>query len=369
MKASKYNYFIPHSDRLIVFNGITKRFFFVSKENSGKFIEILESPSKGEFQSKYAPFLERMRTDGFVCDDDVDEMDLVRKEFERQHNPDRYMLMILPTYQCNLRCWYCTQDHEDVSLTAEMVSRIKRHIAKYLLESKVRKFRLAWFGGEPLLAYPQMLEVTRHSQLFCDEHGIDFSCDVTTNSLLLTPERIRELGRLGVRSYQVTIDGCREAHNQVKRTQGDVAFDTAVHNVLEIVRTVPGSSCILRINYSDRTLEPAKIMHDVNLLIPPEYRSRVTISPCKIWQVDGARVKKERVDELHRIAHLKNYRVYALKGSLCYVDGMHFNCLFPNGRVGKCDNAKMSEANGFLTEAGDVVWAKPNVFETHSALS
>ena len=66
---------------------------------------------------------------------------------------------------------------------------------------------------------------------------------MTTNSLLLTSERIKELGGLGVRSFQITIDGCREKHNQVKRDKDNAAFDKAVNNVLEILRTMLTAYC------------------------------------------------------------------------------------------------------------------------------
>ena len=92
-------------------------------------------------------------------------------------------------------------------------------------------------------------------------------------------------------SYQITIDGCREKHNLVKRSEEGTAFDVAVNNVLGIVRNAPGAECILRINYSDKTLEPAQIMHDVNQLIPPEYRERITIAPYKIWQVEDSKIR------------------------------------------------------------------------------
>lgn len=33
MKTSTYNYFIPYGSKHIFFNGLTKRFFFVSNKN------------------------------------------------------------------------------------------------------------------------------------------------------------------------------------------------------------------------------------------------------------------------------------------------------------------------------------------------
>lgn len=367
MKTSNYNYFIPYGERHIFFNGLTKRFFFISDKNKARFEDIISNPGKQDYQEKYAPFLERMKNEGFVLEDNVDEMELVRKEFERQRHPKQYMLMILPTYQCNLRCWYCIQEHQNVNMTDEMVVRIKKHIEKYLLENGIKRFRLSWFGGEPLLAYKKLTDITSFSKDFCEKHNISFFCDITTNSLLLTSERIKELGEIGVASFQITIDGCREKHNQVKQNKDNSAFDKAVNNVLEIVKTIPSVNCTLRINYSDQTLEPGKIMHDVNLLIPHEYRKNIKIVPCKIWQVKESEISKEKVSELYNIVRRKNYKTNTIERALCYVDYRHFNCVFPNGKIGKCDNDKLENAKGILTEDGDIVWDVPYPFELHQS--
>lgn len=369
MRASKYNYFIPYGDRHIYFNGLTRRFFLVSDKNNARFMDIISNPNHEGYQEKYAPFLERMKTEGFVVEDHIDEMDLVREEFDRQRHSDLYMLMILPTYQCNLRCWYCIQEHQNVNMTDETVARIKKHIEKYLLESGVKRFRLSWFGGEPLLAYRKLTDITSFSKTFCEKHHIDFYCDITTNSLLLTPERIQELGSIGVRGFQITIDGCREKHNQVKQNKDNSAFDKAINNVLVIVKTIPNVNCILRINYSDQTLEPGKIMHDINLLIPSEYRQNIKITPCKIWQVNKSKIQKEKVNELHHIVKRKSYQIDTANRSVCYVDYTHFNCIFPNGRVDKCENENLEDTKGALTESGEIVWSATNEFETHHALS
>lgn len=368
MKTSNYNYFIPYGEKHIIFNGLTKRFFIVSDKNKAQFKEIISNPGKQDYQEKYAPFLERMKNEGFVLEDNVDEMELVRKEFERQRYPDQYMLMILPTYQCNLRCWYCIQEHQNVNMTDEMVIRIKKHIEKYLLENGIKRFRLSWFGGEPLLAYKKLTDITSFSKDLCKRHNISFFCDITTNSLLLTPERIKELGEIGASSFQITIDGCREKHNQVKQNKDNSTFDKAVNNVLEIVKNIPNANCTLRINYSEQTLEPGKIMHDVNLLIPHEYRKNIKITPCKIWQVKDSEISKEKVSELYSIVRRKSYKTNAIERALCYVDYRHFNCVFPNGRIGKCENEKLEKVKGILTEAGDIVWDTSYPFELHQSL-
>ncbi len=369
MKSSNYNYIIPYKGKFIFFNGITRRFFDVSAENLHRFERVLNNPDDAYEGDVIAPFLRTMKDNGFLIENDEDEQKLIKKLLHLKSTPDQYMLMILPTYQCNLRCWYCIQEHQTVNLSDEMIQRIKKHIVKYLSVNKVRNFRLSWFGGEPLLAYSQVLDLTSFSSCYCEKNGIGFYCDVTTNSLLLTDNRIEELHHAGVCAYQITIDGCRKKHILVKQSTKENTFDRALHNVLQIVKTNPKVHCTLRINYKEDTLDPTDIMNDVNALIPPKYRPYIEIFPRKIWQVPEFEGETEKVSSLNSCARENTYRVECSGRGLCYVDGVHFNCIFPNGRVDKCENERLEDTRGALKEDGTIEWDERNPFESHSAIS
>lgn len=369
MKTSRFNYYIPYKGRYLFFNGMSKHFFFVSEKNYETFLDVVSHPEKDDYVLKYSSFLARMKSEGFVLDDKTDEMDLLRQKFEEQRYGDLYMLMILPTYRCNLSCWYCIQKHQNVDLTDEIVERIKKHIKNYLIENKIKRFRLAWFGGEPLIAYKQLINITAFARDFCRRYRIRFFCDITTNGLLLTSERITELKDLGVRMFQITIDGCREKHNQVKRTKGNVAFDQTVKNVLKIVKIIPDVHCILRINCSPDTLEPEEIVKDLNGLIPIEFRNRIQISPNRIWQLDMDSIPLAKFTKLKHLLSSNYYGVGTSEASTCYVDFKHFNSIFPNGCVDKCEDEKLEGLKGILTESGDIVWSENHPFETYLPLS
>ena len=363
MKSSAYNYFIPYKGKYICFNGITKRFFLVTEKNFSKFEKVIFHPETIEHDERFIPFLKKMEAGGFVVRDDVDESVLVERKFREARFPEQYMLMILPTYRCNLRCWYCIQEHQSLTLTDEMVARVKLHIEKYLSENMVRRFRLSWFGGEPLLAFDQIVDITKFARDFCKKNYICFYSDVTTNSLLLNDERIALLGEMGVRIFQITVDGCRECHNKVKRNETDNAFDMALGNIASILRLIPDSTCRLRGNYSEKSLMPSRMMEDIDTLIPQEYRRRVTVSAYRIWQLPPFGEEYRKLAELRHLVRQGNYRIRCATGALCYVDYEHFNCVFPNGRVGKCENERPETAKGFLAETGDIVWEADYPFE------
>lgn len=112
--------------------------------------------------SSFSLFLKRMEEKGFVVNDNVDENDNLEHKFKQSIEEDLYHIMILPTYQCNLRCWYCTQKHENMWMTEETVQKIQKLLLQRIKENSIKRIRLSWFGGEPLLGFKQVLDLTGH---------------------------------------------------------------------------------------------------------------------------------------------------------------------------------------------------------------
>ena len=79
MKPSKYNYLVENDGNVIFFNGITEAFFCVSKGVSSIYETVINSPDAhlGEF----GMFIKRMNRCGFVVDEDVDELESVKRKY------------------------------------------------------------------------------------------------------------------------------------------------------------------------------------------------------------------------------------------------------------------------------------------------
>ena len=367
MKTSKYNYYIDCNNKYLFFNGLSKNYFEVSEENHESFRQILMHPN--DYAIKYTHFLSRMKEFGFVLDDEVDEFKKVVEAFTAYKQPDTYRLMIMPTYNCNLSCWYCIQHHQNVNLTTLDIQKIKEHIKTYLSKNKLTKFNLTWFGGEPLLKYKEIIEITKFAFEYCKQNDIKFWSDITTNGILLNEHRIKELHQYGIRSYQITIDGCREKHNRTKKIKDDSAFDKAINNIVSIVKLTTDTECILRFNYDENNLEPEKVIKDINALIPTEYHTHIKFLTRKVWQQNPEKLNQKAVTKLIESAKDHSYITDSSSAGLCYVDFLHFNCVFPNGKIGKCDNDSLEKAQGYFTEQHDIKWKEPQDFIAHHQFS
>ncbi len=351
MKASEYNYMIPFGENVLFVNGITEAFFKVSRSNADAYKKIIDNPDIN--RKTYGAFISRMMSQGFIIDDATNEADTIRRKFESKRVGHQYYLMVLPTYQCNLRCWYCTQNHENLFMDDRTFEKIKSLVKRKLDNDKIKDFHLAWFGGEPLLAYDKLLELTVFARDLTNELGKSFSSSITTNGTLLNPERIESLREAGIGHYQITLDGDRKMHNSIKELGRISAYDRTLDNINLIARH---TSVSLRFNYTKDNLRPGMIFRDLETKLNPEVRKNIAFTIFKVWQEDTSLSDSKDVDELFRKGVASGMYSTLYTSGVCYADYEHFDCIFPQGYVGKCDNHSPEDAPGVLQDDGTIVW-------------
>jgi uncharacterized protein len=365
MKPSKYNICLPYEDKYVIFNGVTKRFFFVSNRNKESFVQILSSPD--DYIEDYAPFLKRMADEGFIVEDSVDELEVIKQQYESMNNSDYYHLMILPTYACNVSCWYCTQHHRNVHLSDADIEKIQKHIAYYLTEHQLKGLHLSWFGGEPLLDFHQIIEISVFAQQFCKEHDLFFYNTITTNGILLSREYLEKMKELNFTFFQITIDGTQEEHDKVKMLKGRSAYETTLRNICLIAEILPAAEILMRYNYTTNNLNPNAFIKGLCCLLQENVRKRIHLSLMKVWQENEQNIDNDKLEALVSLATNKQFHVSVGQNySPCYVDNHNYNTIFPNGKVGKCDNLDPEQAQGRILDTGEILWEKAIPFEHFS---
>lgn len=141
-------------------------------------------------------------------------------------------LILMPTEQCNFRCVYCYEDFSVGQMARPVVDAVKALIARRV--SHLEILSLEWFGGEPLLAWPVIQEVQGFAREAIREHPeVRLLGSITTNASLLTRQRLGQLLELGVRRYQISLDGAPESHDMLRqRLGGGGTFETVWRNLL-----------------------------------------------------------------------------------------------------------------------------------------
>lgn len=148
--------------------------------------------------------------------------------------PERILFQWHVTDRCNLRCSHCYQDLPPAvdpcwDQLLEILEQFKSFIVRCRDASADRSFRahVTVTGGEPFLRedFPLLLErLAAEQQLF--------SFAVLTNGTLLTPAAVRFLRRLSPSFVQVSVDGSREMHDNIR---GVTSYERAVAGVKLLV--------------------------------------------------------------------------------------------------------------------------------------
>ena len=90
-------------------------------------------------------------------------------------------ISLILTKQCNLRCKYCFETHENVFMTEETALRA----IDMAVGENDGFVGVSFFGGEPLLCKPLIYQCVAYSKRFAD---VNFRWNMTTNGLLFDEE-------------------------------------------------------------------------------------------------------------------------------------------------------------------------------------
>ena len=361
MKLSKYNIISKRDNYTYWFNSYSRKFFKLTSSIADKIYPLLE---KGEWESAPGSFIGKLKEGGFIVDKDLDETKVVVSKSEDSINSKHYFLIILPTLNCNYHCWYCIQNHIESKMSEETIERIKRHIDYMIEVEKIESLHLDWFGGEPFLYFKEViLPLSTYAQRRCKEAGIYFMSGSTTNGYFLSEGIIEECDRLDFRQFQITLDGNQRFHDKVKFQKGcESTFAHVLKNINNIITLSMKAYVFLRINYTRKNLSD-EIVEEVNKYILPDNRSRIVITPRKVWQEtvdeDFHLDILDILDKFREAGYGVEYWNPANNFIPCYANKKYYNAISFNGKVVKCtacDDLYDNDPKGELLEDGRIVW-------------
>lgn len=123
-------------------------------------------------------------------------------------------IAIMPTGGCNMQCEYCGQEHNSQLMTRDTVDATITYLKRSLASGNYNDLFVRWFGGEPLMAYDRILEISDRVSELCSQLDMPFESEMSSNGTLLTLERLVELqNRAHLRQLTITIDGIEDHHN------------------------------------------------------------------------------------------------------------------------------------------------------------
>lgn len=330
----------------------------------------------------------------------VDRPQGAQQEF-RHHSPEtkhlfdeiagsfddrRLQLFILPTEKCNFRCTYCYEKFDIGRMKPAIVKMVKAFIDRRL--EHLDFLSVEWFGGEPLTAKAVVLDIARHIHASLESvPSVVYSGSMTTNGYLLDGDTATALTQLGVRSFQISLDGPPEVHDESRvKADGSGTFSEIWHNLLTLRDSDLSFEVMLRLHFTPATADRLYSLIDlINDSFFGDNRFKVTFKSVnrlggendhKLELFDPQK-KREVIASFER--HLRQKSQSIVHGQIgpqiCYAAKPNSFVIRADGRIGKCTVALYDNRNtvGRIAEDGRVVidndkmrpWMKG--FETLSA--
>ena len=214
-KVSRYTFLIENAGSYYIYNVLSNALYSIDKE---LYCLLDKCKKNGHYCKKLDNTTFLSLIDGlFISNNDEDDFLIYKSIISSQRaQRDIINLTIAPTMDCIFRCHYCFEKNKRATYMTESVMN---GIVKYIEKLEGAKImNLTWFGGEPLMAVPQMLKM--HSKLIRKRLDIKIFSNIITTGYHLDEYSIDALKKMDVHSMQITIDGTEENHNKIKKTKG-----------------------------------------------------------------------------------------------------------------------------------------------------
>ena len=143
-------------------------------------------------------------------------------------------------HDCNLRCKYCFAGTGEYHGERGMMSAEtgKKAIDFVIANSGSRKnIEIDYFGGEPLMNFDVVKEITEYAKEQGAKHGKNFRFTVTTNGILLDEEKKKYINE-NMSNVVLSIDGRKEVNDRMRpRVDGSGTYDTIIPKFIDMAES------------------------------------------------------------------------------------------------------------------------------------
>lgn len=255
---------------------------------------------------------------------------------------------ILPTTDCNARCFYC---FEHGIKRFSMDEKTAIDVAKYIMNvSKRKNLSIQWFGGEPLYN----LEAINKICAILTQNKLEFYSTMITNGYLFDKEMVRKSKKnWNLKFVQITLDGTKEIYNKYKSyiyKEDKNPFEKVMRNIKILISQK--ITVYIRINMDENNEENLYSLIDyiqTNIGQSPYLH----IYTWLLYENRGAknckRTLEERKSAYNKLEKIEEY-IYkkglkiisdvntSIKTNACIADSENSVVILPDGRLGKCDH-------------------------------
>lgn len=339
---------------------------------------LLFGAEKEAFESlpaAYAPEMDELIARHYAVPESFDENRSVRELqalLRKIEAPKRVSgFTILPTTECNARCFYCFEsDHKRCTLTEHMTEDVIEYMARVC---KGEPVEISWFGGEPLVGSKRISQICAGLRA----KGIKYRSSMVSNAYLFNEELIRiAKDEWNLKNVQITLDGTETVYNKTKAyvNPRDNPYRRVLRNIGWLLDN--GILVNVRLNVTDQNYE------DLNKLVDElaeQFAKKDGFSCYSHAVYDGVGFEplkyddctREQIDvqtssidarlqEMNLLGTMR--RLPSLRVINCMADNDACRLIYPDGKVGKCENRSSVDAVGDIyqdvTDSEKEAWYK-----------
>lgn len=361
MKTSYYNLYAESAKGVICYNTITENFGLIP-------LKVYNFLNTENFSSINTGTLEKLKELKFIIPDEINEFEELKKEYQNSLTDNTFYLTLLPSLDCNVRCWYCFEKLKRGSrLGKDTPIAILNYVKNIFQNSDIEYLRIELFGGEPLLYFEEeVFPLLRDIDYYVRSIGKKISIFIVTNALCIENHMFPLFKSINAK-FQISIDGYRDRHNKVKKL-----VDKNIETYQRVIETIINLTeyhdtyINLRINFDDDTL--ARLPEIINDLRDVD-RKKIVIHLERIWQT---RAKKEFNKYLSdailafqangfKISYMNFFR----RSHSCKVSKPNQAVISYDRMVYKCIGRDFTEGHreGILNMNGEIFWDTDKINE------
>lgn len=350
MKLNRYVHYEPIDQvRGILYNAYNYKSLLIDS----KLYAMIESnfDKISNIKNIYPEFFDKLVNDDFIIPNNADEPKKIINNIKKTLlNKSKLILTVNPTMDCNLRCWYCYEDHVKLSKMSDKTLNAVVKFAKEKINSDaIKTLQLSFFGGEPLLySHNIILPLIEAISHICKNKDINYSIMFTTNGILINSKFLSEISKYAKNiAFQIPFDGNEYLHNQTKKSPTGTGFyNVTVKNINKIMSY--GMKVNIRCNYTmDNINSFTELMDDIRNL--EHYDNRIcNFSLQRIWQSKDSIELDNNVSQIINWGKSNNVISESSQSMVpthCYADYSNSYVINYNGLIYKCTARKFSDEN------------------------
>lgn len=220
--------------------------------------------TEAEIAEAYAEMIELYQSGLLFCGDIYAE---TAKNWNKQSVVKALCLHV--AHDCNLRCKYCFADagefHGKRSIMSAEVG--KKAIDFVIANSGSRRnIEIDYFGGEPLMNFAVVKEITEYAKAEGKKHNKNFRFTITTNGILLN-EKVKEYVNANMSNVVLSLDGRKEVNDAMRaRVDGSGSYDAIVPKFIDLAESRNQDNYYVRGTFTSQNLHFSEdVLHMADL--------------------------------------------------------------------------------------------------------